>query len=75
MVRKLGTAQVAEAVAGLNGWTLSDDDRAIVRSFAFGDFVEAFGFMTRCRDPRRTAGPPSRMVQRLRPRGSPAGDP
>ncbi len=47
MVQKLDAAQSAKAVAGLNGWMLSADKRAIARSFVFGDFIEAFGFMTR----------------------------
>ena len=36
-----------DGLAGLNGWTIIGDSRAIVRSFVFNDFVEAFGFMTR----------------------------
>jgi 4a-hydroxytetrahydrobiopterin dehydratase len=47
MVRNLDADQIAAAIAGLKGWTIADDERAIVRSFLFGDFVEAFGFMTR----------------------------
>jgi 4a-hydroxytetrahydrobiopterin dehydratase len=30
-----------------DGWTLSDDGRALERSFRFKDFSEAFGFLTR----------------------------
>jgi 4a-hydroxytetrahydrobiopterin dehydratase len=30
-----------------NGWTLDEDGRALVRSFKFVDFSEAFAFMTR----------------------------
>lgn len=30
-----------------NGWTLQTDRDAIGKSFAFKNFVEAFGFMTR----------------------------
>jgi 4a-hydroxytetrahydrobiopterin dehydratase len=47
MIQPLGAAQIADVVADLNGWTITDDSRAIIRSFVFGDFVEAFGFMTR----------------------------
>jgi len=47
MVRQLDAAQVASSAAGLIGWSVTDGGRAIVRSFVFGDFVEAFGFMTR----------------------------
>ena len=28
-------------------WTLEDEDQALVRSFKFKDFSEAFGFLTR----------------------------
>ena len=35
------------AVAGLIGWAVSDDGKAIARTFKFGDFVEAFGFMAK----------------------------
>ncbi|WP_298295427.1 4a-hydroxytetrahydrobiopterin dehydratase [uncultured Litoreibacter sp.] len=30
-----------------NGWTRSEDGKAIEKTFKFGNFVEAFGFMTR----------------------------
>jgi 4a-hydroxytetrahydrobiopterin dehydratase len=30
-----------------DGWTLSDDGRALVRSLKFADFSEAFAFLTR----------------------------
>ena len=30
-----------------DGWTLEDGDQALVRSFKFKDFSEAFGFLTR----------------------------
>ncbi|KAJ2910363.1 Pterin-4-alpha-carbinolamine dehydratase 2 [Coemansia aciculifera] len=29
-----------------SGWALADDRDAITKSFKFGDFVQAFGFMT-----------------------------
>ncbi|XP_071844094.1 putative pterin-4-alpha-carbinolamine dehydratase [Apostichopus japonicus] len=31
-----------------NGWNVMDNRDAIRKSFAFSDFNEAFGFMTRC---------------------------
>jgi 4a-hydroxytetrahydrobiopterin dehydratase len=38
---------VAEALAGLKGWTEAADGReAIVKSFKFADFDRAFAFMT-----------------------------
>jgi 4a-hydroxytetrahydrobiopterin dehydratase len=30
-----------------DGWTLSEDGKALERSFRFKDFSEAFGFLTR----------------------------
>ena len=30
-----------------NGWTLEDGGKALVRSFKFADFSEAFAFLTR----------------------------
>jgi len=30
-----------------NGWTSSDDGKALARSFTFKDFSEAFAFLTR----------------------------
>ena len=39
--------RLAEALATLPGWTLSDDGTAIERLFRFSSFSEAFGFMTR----------------------------
>ena len=38
---------VEEALAGLDGWALEEGGAAIARSFAFRNFSEAFGFMTR----------------------------
>ncbi|MCT8999264.1 4a-hydroxytetrahydrobiopterin dehydratase [Chelativorans intermedius] len=44
---KLDAKQVQEALAGLEGWRLADDGKAIERRFTFSGFNEAFGFMTR----------------------------
>jgi 4a-hydroxytetrahydrobiopterin dehydratase len=38
---------VNRSLGNLEGWTLSEDGTAIARSFAFRNFSEAFGFMTR----------------------------
>ena len=47
MVAKLtGDARVA-ALSELCGWAEVDDRNAIRRTFTFGDFNEAFAFMTR----------------------------
>lgn len=35
------------ALSALPEWTLRQDGLAIVRRFTFGDFSQAFGFMTR----------------------------
>ena len=47
MPRRLTAAQRAKALQGLPGWHLVAGEKAIARSFAFLDFNEAFGFMTR----------------------------
>ncbi|RWB35064.1 MAG: 4a-hydroxytetrahydrobiopterin dehydratase [Mesorhizobium sp.] len=44
---KLGKEAVAEALAGLDGWSLAKDGGSIARSFTFRNFSEAFAFMTR----------------------------
>ncbi|MER9329278.1 4a-hydroxytetrahydrobiopterin dehydratase [Mesorhizobium sp. M0488] len=44
---KLGKDAIAEALAGLEGWSLAADDAAIKRIFTFKNFSEAFAFMTR----------------------------
>ena len=46
-VPQLTPAERAEALRELPQWTLRDDASAIYRSFKFGDFSEAFAFMTR----------------------------
>lgn len=43
----LDDAEVARLVADLPGWRLGDGGRAILRSFAFKDFRQAFAFMRR----------------------------
>jgi 4a-hydroxytetrahydrobiopterin dehydratase len=42
---KLSTAAVTKRLAELEQWSLSSDK--LYRKFVFGDFVEAFGFMSR----------------------------
>ena len=37
-------ADTTEAEA--RGWTLSEDGKAIEKTYRFGNFIEAFGFMT-----------------------------
>ncbi|EME70609.1 pterin-4-alpha-carbinolamine dehydratase [Paramagnetospirillum caucaseum] len=47
MNAKLSNEQRAAALAELDGWTDVEGRDAIRRSLRFGDFTEAFGFMTR----------------------------
>ena len=47
MIKKLEQDQRADLAHTLPGWRLAADRDALVRRFEFGDFVEAFGFMTR----------------------------
>jgi 4a-hydroxytetrahydrobiopterin dehydratase len=46
--QRLDAAAVAAELSSLDGWVLSPDGSAISRSFSFRNFVDAFGFMTRC---------------------------
>jgi 4a-hydroxytetrahydrobiopterin dehydratase len=41
---RLTDAQVADAVAQLDGWIVRDGK--LVREFEFADFIQAFGFMS-----------------------------
>ncbi|GGF30436.1 putative pterin-4-alpha-carbinolamine dehydratase [Aliidongia dinghuensis] len=47
MTAKLTAAERTAALAELTGWTVVPERDAIRKSFKFGDFVGAFGFMTR----------------------------
>ncbi|HEU4959554.1 MAG TPA: 4a-hydroxytetrahydrobiopterin dehydratase [Sphingomonas sp.] len=47
MVEHLSEAERADALDGLPDWDYVEERDAIARSFAFADFNEAFGFMTR----------------------------
>jgi 4a-hydroxytetrahydrobiopterin dehydratase len=48
MTASLLTAQQrTEALAGLKGWTLAADGKAIAKRFVFRDFNAAFGWMAR----------------------------
>lgn len=46
-VTRLTDAESADALQSLPEWRLAGDGTGIERSFAFADFVEAFGFMSR----------------------------
>ena len=49
MTEKLTGAERTESIAQLeaSGWKLMEGRDAIAKEFTFGNFVEAFGFMTR----------------------------
>lgn len=47
MAAKLDNAQRASALAELKGWSHEAKRDAIVKTFVFANFVEAFGFMTK----------------------------
>lgn len=47
MVAKLSDVERREFLANAPGWRQSTDRDAIEKSFRFGDFVEAWGFMSR----------------------------
>eukprot|EP01134_Creolimax_fragrantissima_P004678 CFRG4678T1 len=44
---KLSEDQRSTLLGGLKGWALVEGRDAIYKEFIFGDFNEAFGFMTR----------------------------
>jgi phenylalanine-4-hydroxylase len=46
-VNGLSKEQRCDLLPALSAWSLSERGEAITRHFEFGDFVEAFGFMTR----------------------------
>ena len=46
-IKRLTETELADLLSELPGWTLREDGKAIVRTFRFADFNEAFGFMTR----------------------------
>jgi 4a-hydroxytetrahydrobiopterin dehydratase len=47
MTERLDLTRDAPLLARLTNWTVSNEGRAITRTFAFPDFIAAFGFMTR----------------------------
>ena len=46
-IARLSQAEVTALLAEHTDWALREDGKAITRTFKFGDFNEAFGFMTR----------------------------
>ncbi len=47
MANLIARDDLQTAVAGLDGWALSEDGIALERTFTFKGFNSAFGFMTR----------------------------
>ncbi len=47
MIEQLDEDERAAALDELGEWDYDDTRDALTRTFVFGDFVEAFGFMTR----------------------------
>ncbi|SMC76678.1 4a-hydroxytetrahydrobiopterin dehydratase [Rhizobium sp. RU36D] len=45
---RLTEQTIAERLAEVQDWQLTEDGKAITRSLSFGNFIEAFGFMTQC---------------------------
>lgn len=45
---KLSTTEIAKRLQELDEWILSDDALSIGKTFKFGNFAEAFGFMAEC---------------------------
>lgn len=45
---KLPTTEIAKRLQAMEGWVLANDATSISKTFKFGNFVEAFGFMTEC---------------------------
>lgn len=45
--KKLDEDEIRTALAALEGWALAEGGDAIMRSFTFRNFSEAFAFMTR----------------------------
>lgn len=39
--------EIQKKLESLDGWVLEDSGQALLKTYAFADFVEAFGFMSR----------------------------
>ncbi len=47
MADRLSDDDIKSVLADLDGWSMTEGRSAITRKFEFGNFNEAFGFMTR----------------------------
>jgi 4a-hydroxytetrahydrobiopterin dehydratase len=45
MAKKLSEAEIAEKLTTLDGWKV-DEDGFLAKNFQFGNFIQAFGFMS-----------------------------
>lgn len=45
---RLNSKEIEAALQALDGWGLSEDGLAISKTFRFGGFAQAFGFMAEC---------------------------
>lgn len=45
---RLNSKEIAAALQALDGWGLCEDGLAIGKTFKFGGFAQAFGFMAEC---------------------------
>ena len=48
MAERLNDDARAEALDGVDGWTMAEGREAIQKSFRFKSFKQAFGFMVQC---------------------------
>ena len=46
-IERLSTAEITTALADLPAWSLREDGLALVKTYRFADFSQAFAFMTR----------------------------
>ena len=45
---RLSSTEIEKRLQALEEWALSDDGLSISKTFKFGNFIAAFGFMTEC---------------------------
>ena len=44
--QKLNAEEITQHLLKLEGWTIDDTQKCIKKTFAFNDFIAAFGFVT-----------------------------
>lgn len=45
---RLNSKEIEAALQAVEGWSLSEDGLAVKKTFKFGGFAQAFGFMAEC---------------------------